>query len=177
MHEWLAKGILYKEQKPALYFYEQHFSLGGKNYLRRGLFCGVELSPFREGNIIPHEKTMDEPKADRLELMNCCEANFSPIFGLYRDKDMFLESLAETLKKREKPIIDFSDDEGQTHRIWIATDPSIITAAQNFFKGKKIFIADGHHRYETALQFYLQKRKESGFKQVQTSSYGPGKHL
>lgn len=159
--EWLEKGILYQEEKPALYFYDQYFSQEGRKYLRRGLFCGVELSPFHEGNIIPHEETMDKPKADRLELMNYCEANFSPIFGLYRDKKMFIENLGEKVKKRSSPVIDFTDDEGQTHRIWAVTDPEEIAVVRRFFQEKKIFIADGHHRYETALQFYQQKRKET----------------
>jgi len=158
--EWLEKGILYREEKPALYFYDQHFTHEEKNYLRRGLYCGVELSPFQEGNIIPHEVTMDKPKADRLELMQRCEANFSPIFGLYRDREMFLEELVQALKERVQPVIDFTDDNGQTHRIWAVVDPAIISAVQEFFHDKKIFIADGHHRYETALQFYQQKKEE-----------------
>ncbi len=160
--EWLEKDILYREETPAIYFYDQHFTCGDKKYLRRGLFCGVELSPFQEGNIIPHEETMDKPKEDRLKLINCCEANFSPIFGLYRDKDMFIDNLGSILKEKINPVINFTDDDGQTHRVWAATEPKIISAVQDFFKNKKIFIADGHHRYETALQFYLQKRKESG---------------
>ncbi|MGI5882612.1 MAG: DUF1015 domain-containing protein [Dethiobacteria bacterium] len=161
LQQWLGEGILFQEEKPALYFYEQHFPWGDKNYLRCGLFCGVELSPFETGNIIPHEKTLDRPKADRLELMNHCQANFSPIFGLYDDKDEYLKNEAATLKK-EKPIIDFTDVEGQTHRVWAVTDPSPIAAIQEFFREKKIFIADGHHRYETALEFYQQKSRTSG---------------
>lgn len=160
--EWLEKGILYQEETAAIYFYDQHFAYGDKKYLRRGIFCGVELSPFQEGNIIPHEETMDKPKEDRLKLINSCEANFSPIFGLYRDRDMIIDNLGSVLKEKNNPVISFTDDEGQTHRVWAATDAQTISIVQNFFKDKKIFIADGHHRYETALQFYLQKRKESG---------------
>ena len=161
-HEWLEQGILYREETPALYFYDQHFTYEDKSFLRRGLYCGVELSPFQDGNIVPHEVTMDEPKADRLELMQYCEANFSPIFGLYRDRNKFIENLGQAIKKRAQPVINFTDDDGQIHRVWAVTDLSIISAAQDFFKEKKIFIADGHHRYETALQFYLQKREELG---------------
>ncbi len=161
LQEWLSKGILYREETPALYLYEQHFSSGGRKYRRLGLFCGVELSSYEEGKIIPHEITMNKPKADRLELMNHCQANFSPVFGLYSDPKGFLADLAEK-QENKKPIIDFSDDEGQIHRIRLITDPATIATAQDFFRDKKIFIADGHHRYETALEFYRQKNKESG---------------
>ena len=161
LQEWTEKGILYQEEVPALYLYDQYFSYEGKNYLRRGLYCGVELSTFQKGNIIPHEVTMDGPKADRMELLRCCRANFSPIFGLYLDKDMFIENLGRRIKVDEQPIIDFTEEDGQIHRVWVVTDPDIISEAQKFFSDKVILIADGHHRYETALHFYLQNKEES----------------
>lgn len=155
---WREKGILIKEENPAFYLYEQHFNYHQKNYIRRGIFCGVELSPFEEGNIIPHEETLTKPKTDRLELLRHCETNFSPIFGLFKDKEMFVDSFAEYYKKKQKPAINFQDEDGQHHLLWAVTDQSFIEKIQRFFAEKKIYIADGHHRYETALQFFAEKK-------------------
>ena len=161
LRDWLEKGILIKEEKPAFYLYEQQFSYNQKDYIRKGLYCGVGLSPFKAGKIIPHEETLSSPKADRLELLRHCETNFSPIFGLYKDKGKMLDGYTEAYKKEQEPVIAFEGDDRQLHKIWIVTDPHLIQVIKRFFKDKKIYIADGHHRYETALQFYLEK-KESG---------------
>jgi uncharacterized protein (DUF1015 family) len=157
--EWLKKGILIKEEKPAFYLYEQHFFYSKKKYIRKGFFCGVGLSPFEEGKIIPHEETMNNPKADRLELLRHCEANFSPIFGLFKDKNKILDSYTDSYKEKQEPVITFEDDDGQLHKVWVITDHKFIEIIEDFFKDKNIYIADGHHRYETALQFYLEKKE------------------
>jgi len=155
--EWLSKGILLKEKKPAFYLYDQHFTCDGKKYVRKGFFCGVALSPFEEGKIIPHEATMHSPKADRLELLRHCEANFSPIFGLFKDKNKTVDGLVDTYKSVQEPVISFADDDGQLHKVWAVTDERLIESLRSFFIDKNIYIADGHHRYETALQFYQEK--------------------
>ena len=102
---------------------------------------------------------MSNPKADRLELLRHCEANFSPIFGLFKDKSKELESYTEAIKKKQEPAITFTADDGQQHMVWVITDFAVIEKIKTFFEGKSIFIADGHHRYETALQFYLEKKE------------------
>lgn len=157
--EWLAKGILLREEKPAFYLYEQHFTCNEKKYIRKGFFCGVALSPFEEGEVIPHEETMNSPKADRLELLRHCEANFSPIFGLFKDKNKVLDSFTDSYKGKQEPVISFTDDDGQLHKVWAVTDDNFIETIKDFFKDRNIYIADGHHRYETALQFYLEKKE------------------
>ncbi|RJX25779.1 MAG: DUF1015 domain-containing protein [Dethiobacter sp.] len=157
--EWIKKGILIKDEKPAFYLYEQHFFYSNKKYIRKGLFCGVGLSPFEEGKIIPHEETLSNPKADRLELLRHCETNFSPIFGLFKDKDNFLDIFTDSYKEKQDPVITFEDDDGQLHKVWVITDHKFIEIVKDFFRDKKIYIADGHHRYETALQFYLEKKE------------------
>ncbi|MGI5876729.1 MAG: DUF1015 domain-containing protein [Dethiobacteria bacterium] len=158
--KWLAEGALLQEKEPALYLYEQHYRNHQQTYIRKGLYCGVGLSPFEAGEIVPHEKTMDKPKADRLELLRHCEANFSPVFGLYRDKEQFVAAASSSFKENQKPVLDAEDEDGHLHRLWAVTDPGFIETITGFFKDKNIFIADGHHRYETALQFYLEKKKE-----------------
>lgn len=162
LSDWLRNGILIQEEKPAIYLYEQHFEIEGKRYVRESLFCSVKLSPFEEKEIIPHEETMSKPKEDRLELLRHCETNFSPIFGLYEDKKYFMEQRFKEVKKDQEPTIDFTDTDGQRHRVWIVTDEQLIENLQKFFEDKSLLIADGHHRYETALQYYQEKREQMG---------------
>ena len=159
-NEWIEKGILTREKKPAIYLYEQHFSYNEKKYIRKSFFCGVGLSPFEEGIIIPHEETMHKPKEDRLELLRHCRTSFSPIFGLYMDRDKFVDNYADQLKSNQDPAVDFIDDDGQRHVVWAVTDVLFINAVTKFFKEKKIYIADGHHRYETALEYYRENQEK-----------------
>ncbi len=158
--QWLQEEILVREEEAAIYLYEQHFTYQQKKYIRQGIYCGVALSPFEEGRVLPHEKTLHQPKLDRLELLRHCEAQFSPILGLYKDRDSYVDEQAAHYKKEQEPIIDFEDESGQLHRLWAITDKKFIDLIQTFFQDQKIFIADGHHRYETALQYYLDKKEE-----------------
>ncbi len=158
--EWLNKEILKEEKEKAIYLYEQHFPYKDSYHIRKGFFCALEPTPFEKGEVIPHEETLSKPKEDRLQLLRHCKTNFSPIFGLFRDNRHFVENKAKTYKQNQTPIIDFEDKEGQIHKIWAVTDSSFIKELQDFFQERKIYIADGHHRYETALQFYEEKKAE-----------------
>ena len=162
--DWLEKKILIKEQEEAIYLYEQHFIYNNHYYMRQAIFCGVELTPFNEGNVIPHEETLDKPKADRLKLLEHCEANFSPIFGLFKDPNRILESQESYYKKKLEPVVTFKDDDRQLHKLWAVTDKTFSELVQKFFRHKRIYIADGHHRYETSLQFYEEKKAALGIK-------------
>lgn len=163
--DWLQKEILIRENEPAFYLYEQHFTYNHKKYKRNGFYCGVELSPFEKGEIIPHEETLHQPKKDRLQLLQHCRAQFSPIFGLYKDPGKVVDSYMAHYKKEQKPMINFQDDEGQLHLLWAVTDIKLITAIQTFFQDKNIYIADGHHRYETALQYYRENQEQEQSKE------------
>ena len=159
--EWIQENILVPETKPAIYLYEQEFTAGGKNKIRSGIICGVRLEPYESGVVLPHEETMSKHKADRLELMRACRANFSPVFSLYADQENgIIASLKESVKG-EHPDISFTDDSGEMHRIWVVSDPEAINKAQRIMEEKRIFIADGHHRYETALN-YKKEREAAG---------------
>ncbi len=160
--EWQEKEILVQDSKPSLYLYEQHFTYKQKSFIRQGIFCSVELVPLEEGKIIPHEETLSKPKEDRLELLRHCNTNFSPVFGLYHDKEKTIEKLIAELKSSFDPIMDFEDMENQLHRIWAINDESKIQTVQQLMRQKKFFIADGHHRYETALEYYREQAKKSG---------------
>ncbi len=159
--EWQEKQVLIQDSQPALYLYEQHFSYRDKTFIRQGIFCGVELVDLEEGKIIPHEETLSKPKEDRLALLRHCSANFSPVFGLYHDKGKSIEKLIEKHISSSDPIMDFSDTEGQQHRIWAVTDKETIQDIQQLLREKKFFIADGHHRYETAFEYYREQSKKT----------------
>lgn len=150
---WLAQNILIQEKRPALYLYEQEFTVGNKIYSRTGFFARVKLEEYATGKILPHEETLASPKADRLALLSACKANFSPVFAYYEDPTGELDAGFAKIKI-SPPDIDITDEMGEKHRLWAITDPSIHSMAAASFKDKVLYIADGHHRYETALTYY-----------------------
>ena len=149
---WLDSQVLVQDRQQCLYLYEQQFTLRGRTYGRRGFFCGVRVEPYETGVILPHEETLPKHKKDRLELMRLCRANFSPIFGLYPEKEM-VSSLIIAKVMQNDPDISFTDELGQAHRMWIVRDHTVINPIISIMEQKHIFIADGHHRYETALAY------------------------
>jgi uncharacterized protein (DUF1015 family) len=152
---WLTENILTHEDKPSVYLYEQEFSTGGRRLTRTGLTCGVGVEEYETGIILPHEETLSKAKADRLELLRHCRANFSPIFGLYDDPCLAVETLARSFKEKP-PATAFTDDNGEGHRLWVIDDPPVLTGIRSALLDKKVYIADGHHRYETALTFHRE---------------------
>ena len=150
---WLAEGVLRRDGTPALYPLEQSFwAPDGRHLRRRGFMAAVRLHEFAEGVIVPHEKTLVAPKADRLEILRHVHANLSPLFGLYRDEG---QATARTLDAATaaEPIAETDTDDGVHHRRWRTEDPSLVSRLQDFVARHRIFIADGHHRYETALVY------------------------
>lgn len=157
---WLRENVLVRESNPAIYLYEQEFTAGGEIKIRSGIICGVRLEPYEKGIVLPHEETMPKHKADRLELMRSCRANFSPVFSLYADRDNGVVAALKESVKDAPPDIYLTDDSGESHRMWVVTDPDAIGKVQEIMEDKRIFIADGHHRYETALNY--KKEREAG---------------
>ena len=152
LKEWLRGGVLREDPHPAYYLYSQAFEVEGRTYTRKGFLARVRLEPFGSGRIYPHEHTLSGPKADRLALFNATKYNLSPIFGLYPDDD------GEVIKAAEAGILDKTPQEATDHlgvinRLWEIHDPATITALQGLMAPKPVFIADGHHRYETGLKF------------------------
>lgn len=159
---WLRENILTPEPKPAIYLYEQEFTAGGENKIRSGIICGVRLEPYEKGIVLPHEETIPKHKADRLELMRACQANFSPVFSLYADQDNGIIAALKESVKGTPPDVSITDDSGEAHKMWVVTDPGTIGKAQRIMEGKRIFIADGHHRYETALNYKRERESVGG---------------
>ena len=149
--EWRRTGVL-QQDDPSLYLYEQRFASGGQRYTRTSLLTRVRLEPWDAGVILPHERTLSKPKDDRLKLMRACAATLSPIMALYDDPAGELTSLLETLRA-EPSLASFSDDAGEEHRLWVTQSAAHAAQVAAFFAERQIYIADGHHRYETALTY------------------------
>jgi len=156
---WQNENVLAQEDKEAIYIYVQDFEVDNKKYTRTGFLCLLKQEPLFEGTIYPHERTLSKPKADRLNLTRACKTNFSPIFGMYNDDGNVNSIIRETLK--QNPDIDFYDDKNERHRLWVLKDEVKTFKIVEAIKDKKIFIADGHHRYETAMN-YAKEMKEQG---------------
>ena len=154
MNQWISDGTLVRDATPRYYIYDQSFNApGGKNYTRRALIALVKLEPFENRVVLPHEKTHAGPKADRLNLMRECHANLSPIFLLYADPAGDIEQIMENFTDTHRPEIDCAETFGSTHQLWCLDDVERNNEIQNLFSSKPLLIADGHHRYETALAF------------------------
>lgn len=150
LKQWRRDGVLFSESQPAVYVYHQTYTWEGVEYNRRGFMCRVRLEKFGEGTIYPHEETHGGAKADRLKLWKACRANLSQIFGIYPDAANEAQSLLEAAVANQ-PALEATDHLGVVNRLWPVTDVATITALQRAMRGRPVYIADGHHRYETAL--------------------------
>ena len=152
LKNWRSEGVLFAEAQPAIYVYHQIFTVGDQTFTRRGFMARTRLERFGEGNIFPHEETMAGPKQDRLLLTRACKANLSQIFGLYPDPDSSVQDRLERAVAGMAPL-EAVDHLGVVHRMWPVTDMTTISAVAGGLSDKPIFIADGHHRYETACNY------------------------
>ena len=149
---WKDKGILINEEKPAIYIYEEEFSAYNTRKSIKGIIARVKLEEFSKGIILPHEFTLSKAKEDRMNLMKATNCNFSQIYALYMDRN---HTTLATIDQQSgcAPELEFTDNDNVTHRLWIVTDSNIISKLISDFANKKLYIADGHHRYETALNY------------------------
>jgi len=155
---WKETDILRQDKRPALYVYHQIFEADGKKYVRKGFMCGCLAVPFGYGMVYPHEITMSGPKLDRLMLTTACKMNFSQIFGLYPDEENSVQSLMENAVEQGKytESVSATDHLGVIHKMWVVEDEETIKRVVSAMAPKPIFIADGHHRYETACNYRRQ---------------------
>jgi len=160
LDQWLNEGILVREERPVFYWYEQVFTWNEQTYRREGLIAALKAEPYREKAVLPHEETLSKPKEDRYKLLDHCKTNFSPVFGLYPDSHMQVDKLCSTVKD-SPPLMDFTDFSGQHHRVWTIRDEGLQEKIQEIFNDFTVFLADGHHRYETALN-YAREMEEKG---------------
>ena len=156
LKNWQREGVLREEAHPAIYVYHQVFEAGGQTFTRRGFMCRVQLEPFGEGKIYPHEETHAAAKADRLKLITACQANLSQIFGLYPDDENLAQERLEQAIVEVAPL-EATDHLGVVHRLWPVTDLATITDVVALMGDKPMYVADGHHRYETACNYRAQQ--------------------
>lgn len=153
LERWRAEGALRRDPAPAFYLYEQEYRLRGPSALcRRGVFALVRLHDFSDGVILPHEQTLPAPREDRYRLLEATRAHFDPIFGLYSDPDRAVEPLFERAAAAP-PLASAVDPEGVAHRLWMTQRPEDLSAIAAALSGRWVLIADGHHRYESALRY------------------------
>jgi uncharacterized protein (DUF1015 family) len=160
LHHWQSEGILQQEHENALYVYHQEFDWEGRHYVRKGFMGRVRLEEFGKGRIYPHEQTLAGPKADRLLLTKACRMNLSPVFGLYPDRTGEVNAAFEPATLGATPLV-ATDHLGVLHRMWPVTDVAVVNQVRALLREAPVFIADGHHRYETALT-YRNWRREQG---------------
>jgi len=147
---WIGNGTLVEADKSGFYLYYQTFTFNGKRYVRKGFMASVALE---EEHVKSHEHTLAGPKADRLRLLRALEVNDECIFMLYSDPHSATVALMDSIALKHKPLLECRDDYGELHQVWAVTDLDLIEKLQKLLEPCDLFIADGHHRYETACNF------------------------
>jgi len=150
LQQWIADGTLIREDRPALYVYHQEYTHAGRAFTRKKLFARMKLEPFGTGTVFPHEHTFGGPKADRLKLMQATRCQLSAVFGLFSDPD---GNVGRVLAVESRPPDVTAELDGVTNRMWVVTDEAAIQAVADLLADKPIYIADGHHRYGTAINY------------------------
>ncbi len=147
---WLTRGIWRREERPAIYPYTQTYRVGGRSVTRRGFVTLGEVSEYKHGRVLPHERTHAGPKKDRLDLLTATRADLGLLFMLVSDPEG--ELLRATAPEGE-PISEARDLQGELHRLWRITDEARVAHLQKLMEPRPVIIADGHHRYETAVEY------------------------
>jgi uncharacterized protein (DUF1015 family) len=157
--KWQNQRVLLEDRQSAYYGYEQRFLVGTQTYFRRGFFAALRLEKPGQGDIRPHERTFPKHKEDRLKLMRATQANISPIFGIFASQKKIQSLIVDLMT--EKPLVTARDDRGVTHRLWRWSDPKVVQTLTSAVGRGEVLIADGHHRYETAWNYFQEKNPKS----------------
>jgi uncharacterized protein (DUF1015 family) len=169
--EWLRQGILARDAEPALYRYHQTFTAEGRTATRKGFICRIRLARFAERIVLPHERTLAGPKADRLKLKRATRAHLSQVFGLYGDRDRKSDAPFAAVEK-QAPALAGKTSDGVELKLWRLTDPAAQAEVARLLADQKIYIADGHHRYETMLALRDELRAEAAGNPRSSVEYG-----
>ncbi len=159
LQEWLESGVLLRDETVCFYVYDQEYAHEGRRYRRRALLGRVRLEEWEAGIVRPHEHTLAQPKKDRLELLRHTRANVSAVFSLYRDPRGQLASIID--RARQDPPLLHAEDDGQRHTLYALSDAAAIESVTGQLSAATIYIADGHHRYETALAYRDEQRAKA----------------
>jgi uncharacterized protein (DUF1015 family) len=156
--EWRLQGTLRQEAVPCYYLYQQTFSHAGQTYTRTSLLGRVRVEPWSARVVLPHENTLAKAREDRLRLLRACNANLSPIMSLYEDPQGRMRRLLNSYAATAE--VHIVDEDGVEHRLHPITDAQQIALIQDFFSQRQLYIADGHHRYTTALNYLDEIRAQ-----------------
>ena len=160
LEQWLAQGVLEVDAAPAIYLHDHYFAHQGREYRRRGITACVRLEEWDKLVIRPHESMLSKPKSDRLSLLWACQANTSPILTLFDDPEREVSSLL-AMQESNQPIISLNSATGEGHKVWAITQPEIIGQIQSRLAHQPLYIADGHHRYQSALIYLSERRAQT----------------
>jgi uncharacterized protein (DUF1015 family) len=168
--QWLKEGVMARESQPAFYIARQEFTINGKKVARTGIIAAVELHPYSENVVFPHEQTFSAPKADRLNMLRTVQKDLEPVFLMFQDPEeksiKFMAEVAET-----QPAIQTTDSLGVHHTVWKVTEPSKIKELREILAPKPVVINDGHHRYESAVLYRDEMRSKGNWTADQAFNY------
>ena len=159
IHQWMSEGILRKDEEPAIFIYRQEFGLFGKTHTRTGFIAALRLHPYEENKVLAHEITHKAPKIDRLNMLRATRKNLETGFLLYPDPEKITINLFAKIAKT-RPLIDVKDSLGVRNLIWRLPSQETIELVQEAVIDKQFVIADGHHRYETAVAYRDERRRQ-----------------
>lgn len=168
--DWQRQSILVRDAKENIYIYTQSFPHNRRKKTRTGFIALLKLEDFAKNTVLPHENTFSQPVQDRLRLLRATTANLSPIFALFGDPQRKVNCLLNQHKSAHRPYITVKKD-GVLHRIWRMSDKAKIRAIRKLLKDQQIFIADGHHRYEAALNYKNEMQKKKGKTGISSCNY------
>ncbi len=158
LKQWQESGVLLRDPRPSIYLYHHRFQgLNGDKIIRRGLVVLLYLEPLGGGVVFPHEETFPKHKKDRLALLRACRAQFNPVFSIFPDPGAEVRKLLEPPPRNPDMLV--CDDSGVDHLVWVLDDPRLVRELTQAMAPRPIFIADGHHRYETSLRFQSEEKQ------------------
>jgi uncharacterized protein (DUF1015 family) len=172
MRQWIAQRVVVQDEAPAFYAYAQEFTVPGTSQkrTRRGFIGAGKLEEYSAGVIFRHEHTLSGPKKDRLELLRKTGTHTGQLFLLYSDSELRVDAILKKVQSSKAPVTEMLDEYGVMHRLWMIADSETVSAIQKAMEDQKLVIADGHHRYETSLNFRNELRVRAG-KMVPDASY------
>jgi uncharacterized protein (DUF1015 family) len=164
LKSWIAESVVVQDPSPAFYAYTQEYTVPGTSvrHTRRGFIGLGKLEEYSAGVIFRHEHTLSGPKADRLELLRHTQTHTGQLFMLYSDPRKQIEAILGEVESSQPPVTQLTDEYGVTHRLWIIAEPQKVSSIQQAMAAQKLVIADGHHRYETSLNFRNEARTRAG---------------
>src|SRR5262249_26994813 len=173
VEEWIRDAVLLEDPAPAFYAYTQEFAVPGENEqrTRRGFIGAGQLEDYAAGIVYRHEHTLSGPKADRLELLRHTRTHTGQLFMLYSDPQKRVDALIAEAEQSAAPATELTDEYGVVHRLWPIADSGRVQAIQRAMADQKLVIADGHHRYETALNYRNERRAQAGASAVPQACY------